>query len=257
MIQEQLRAALAAALHAEGIDGIEEIGLEQPANRDHGDWSSNVALATAKPAASNPRDLAERLATRLRASDIEHVEAVEIAGPGFLNFVLGDTWLHDVLREVIEGGPDDYGRNESGAGTTVNVEFVSANPTGPLHAGHGRGAIYGDALASLLAWNGYEVVRETYINDRGVQMETYAKSLQARAKGQEPPEDGYRGQYITDWAGEIPDALDRDDLVAVREWGYERARRDQEEVLAQLGICLLYTSPSPRDATLSRMPSSA
>ena len=236
MIQEQLRAALAAALHAEGIDGIEEIGLEQPANRDHGDWSSNVALATAKRAASNPRDLAERLATRLRASDIEHVEAVEIAGPGFLNFVLGDTWLHDVLREVIEGGPDGYGRNESGAGTTVNVEFVSANPTGPLHAGHGRGAIYGDALASLLAWNGYEVVRETYINDRGVQMETYAKSLQARAKGQEPPEDGYRGQYITDWAGEIPDALDRDDLVAVREWGYERARRDQEEVLAQLGI---------------------
>ena len=236
MIQEQLRAALAAALHAEGIDGIEEIGLEQPANRDHGDWSSNVALATAKRAASNPRDLAERLAERLRASDIEHVEAVEIAGPGFLNFVLGDTWLHDVLREVIEGGPDGYGRNESGAGTTVNVEFVSANPTGPLHAGHGRGAIYGDALASLLAWNGYEVVRETYINDRGVQMETYAKSLQARAKGQEPPEDGYRGQYITDWAGEIPDALDRDDLVAVREWGYERARRDQEEVLAQLGI---------------------
>ena len=236
MIQEQLRTALAAALHAEGIDGIEEIGLEQPANRDHGDWSSNVALATAKRAASNPRDLAERLAERLRASDIEHVEAVEIAGPGFLNFVLGDTWLHDVLREVIEGGPDGYGRNESGAGTTVNVEFVSANPTGPLHAGHGRGAIYGDALASLLAWNGYEVVRETYINDRGVQMETYAKSLQARAKGQEPPEDGYRGQYITDWAGEIPDALDRDDLVAVREWGYERARRDQEEVLAQLGI---------------------
>ena len=236
MIQEQLRTALAAALHAEGIDGIEEIGLEQPANRDHGDWSSNVALATAKRAASNPRDLAERLAERLRASDIEHVEAVEIAGPGFLNFVLGDTWLHDVLREVIEGGPNGYGRNESGAGTTVNVEFVSANPTGPLHAGHGRGAIYGDALASLLAWNGYEVVRETYINDRGVQMETYAKSLQARAKGQEPPEDGYRGQYITDWAGEIPDALDRDDLVAIREWGYERARRDQEEVLAQLGI---------------------
>ena len=236
MIQEQLRTALAAALHAEGIDGIEEIGLEQPANRDHGDWSSNVALATAKRAASNPRDLAERLAERLRASDIEHVEAVEIAGPGFLNFVLGDTWLHDVLREVIEGGPDGYGRNESGAGTTVNVEFVSANPTGPLHAGHGRGAIYGDALASLLAWNGYEVVRETYINDRGVQMETYAQSLQARAKGQEPPEDGYRGQYITDWAGEIPDALDRDDLVAIREWGYERARRDQEEVLAQLGI---------------------
>ena len=195
MIQDHLSAALAAACEAEGVARPDEIGLEQPANRDHGDWSSNVALATAKSAGTNPRDLAARLVARLEAQAIDHVEGIEIAGPGFINFSLADTWLHDVLGDVISSG-DAYGRNDSGAGATVNVEFVSANPTGPLHAGHGRGAIYGDALASVLEWNGYDVVRETYINDRGVQMETYAKSLQARANGEEPPEDGYRGQYI-------------------------------------------------------------
>ena len=235
MIQAHLSAALAAALDAEGLSQPGEIGLEQPANRDHGDWSSNVALASAKAAGANPRELATRLVTQLESQSIDHVEGIEIAGPGFINFRLTDTWLYDVLRQVIEAG-DSYGRNESGAGTTVNVEFVSANPTGPLHAGHGRGAIYGDALSSLLEWNGYEVVRETYINDRGVQMETYAKSLQARAKGEEPPEDGYRGQYIIDWAAEMPEDLDVDDLVAVREWGYARAKQDQSEVLAALGI---------------------
>ena len=235
MIQDHLSAALAAACTAEGIEAPAEIGLEQPANRDHGDWSSNVALATAKQAETNPRELAGRLVARLEAQEIEHVSGIEIAGPGFINFRLTDTWLHEVLHAVVAAG-STFGANESGAGTTVNVEFVSANPTGPLHAGHGRGAIYGDALSTVLEWNGYDVVRETYINDRGVQMETYAKSLQARAKGEEPPEDGYRGQYIIDWAAEMPDDLDLDDLVAIREWGYARAKRDQAEVLASLGI---------------------
>ena len=179
--------------------------------------------------------MAGRLVAHLESQEIEHVSGIEIAGPGFINFRLTDTWLHDVLRDVVSAG-GDFGSNTTGDGTTVNVEFVSANPTGPLHAGHGRGAIYGDALASLLEWNGYEVIRETYINDRGVQMETYAKSLQARAKGQEPPEDGYKGQYIIDWAGEMPDDLDLDDLVEIREWGYARAKQDQSEVLASLGI---------------------
>ena len=235
MIQDNLSAALASACAAEGIDAPAIIGLEQPANRDHGDWSSNLAMATAKQAGTNPRELAGRLVAHLESQEIAHVEAVEIAGPGFINFRLTDSWLHDVLRDVVAAG-GDFGRNDSGAGTTVNVEFVSANPTGPLHAGHGRGAIYGDALSALLEWNGFDVVRETYINDRGVQMETYAKSLQARAKGEEPPEDGYRGQYIIDWAAEMPDDLDVDDLVAVREWGYARAKQDQAEVLASLGI---------------------
>ena len=235
MIQEHLRAALRDAAEAEGLDAPAEIGLEQPANRDHGDWSSNLALATAKQAGTNPRELATRLAERLDGANIDHVESVEIAGPGFLNFRLADTWLYDVLRDVVAAG-GEFGKNDSGAGTTVNVEFVSANPTGPLHAGHGRGAIYGDALSSVLEWNGYDVVRETYINDRGVQMETYAKSLSARAKGEAPEEDGYQGQYIIDWAAEMPDDLDLDDLIAVREWGYAKAKADQTEVLDQLGI---------------------
>ena len=236
MIREQLMEALRVAAEAQGLDAPAEIGLEQPANRDHGDWSSNLAMATAKQAGTNPRELAGQLIERLEAAGIPHVDSIEVAGPGFINFRLADTWLHDVLTAVVDAGEAGYGRSDSGAGTTVNVEFVSANPTGPLHAGHGRGAIYGDALASLLEHNGYDVVRETYINDRGVQMETYAKSLQARAREEEPDEGGYQGQYIIDWAAEMPADLDLDDLVAIREWGYARAKQDQTDVLESLGI---------------------
>jgi len=236
MIREQLTEALRVAAEAQALDAPAEIGLEQPANRDHGDWSSNLAMATAKQAGTNPRELAGQLIERLEAAGIPHVDSIEVAGPGFINFRLADTWLHDVLTAVVDAGEAGYGRNGSGAGTTVNVEFVSANPTGPLHAGHGRGAIYGDALASLLEHNGYDVVRETYINDRGVQMETYARSLKARALGEAPAEDGYQGDYITEWAAEMPSDLDLDDLIAVREWGYARAKQDQTEVLESLGI---------------------
>lgn len=230
MIQEQLRGALNAAAGAEGLDAPAEIGLEQPANRDHGDWSSNLALATSKQAGTNPRALAEKLIERLESLDLEHVSRIEVAGPGFINFHLDNTWLHDVLRSVVETGSERYGANELGAGRRVNVEFVSANPTGPLHAGHGRGAVYGDALARLLEWSGYDVTRECYLNDRGVQMQTFADSLVARKAGEEPPEGGYHGQYIIDWAAEMPD--DADPL----EWGYARALLDQKETLALLGI---------------------
>lgn len=230
MIQEELRAALASAAAAEGLVAPDEIGLEQPANRDHGDWSSNLALATSKQAKSNPRALAERLIEQLQSQDLDHVDRIDVAGPGFINFHLRETWLYDVLRHVVDLGVDRYGSNDIGAGRSVNVEFVSANPTGPLHAGHGRGAVYGDALAALLEWSGYQVTRETYINDRGVQMTTYADSLAARKAGEEPPEGGYQGRYIIDWATEMPD--DADPL----EWGYERALADQKEVLGQLGI---------------------
>ncbi len=230
MIQEELRMALASAAEAEGLVAPAEIGLEQPANRDHGDWSSNLALVTSKQAATNPRELAGRLVERLEAQEVAHVERLEVAGPGFINFHLDETWLHDVLVHVINQGEDGFASNDSGKGARVNVEFVSANPTGPLHAGHGRGAVYGDALASLLEWNGYEVIRETYINDRGVQMQTYADSLAARAVDKEPPDGGYMGQYIIDWAAEMPEEAD------ALEWGYERAIADQTEVLASLDI---------------------
>lgn len=230
MIIEQLTSALRQAAEGEGLTPPDSIGLEQPANREHGDWSSNIALATSKQADTNPRDLAERLIARLEAQNLEHVDRMDVAGPGFINFHLDSSWLHDVLRFVVTHGVAKYGRNHLGSGRHVNVEFVSANPTGPLHAGHGRGAVYGDALATLLEWCGYRVTRETYVNDRGVQMQTYAASLAARAAGRTPPDDGYMGQYIIDWAGEMP--KDADSL----EWGYARAVADQREVLGLLGI---------------------
>lgn len=230
MVQQELRAALVSAATAEGLVAPADLGLEQPANRDHGDWSSNLALATSKQAGVNPRELAQRLIGRLEEQKLEQVAAIEVAGPGFINFHLDESWLHDVLREVVRAGVRGFGCNDLGSGVSVNVEFVSANPTGPLHAGHGRGAVYGDALASILEWSGYGVTRETYVNDRGVQMDTYADSLSARKAGAEPPEDGYRGQYIIDWAREMPDDVDP------LEWGYARALEDQREVLGLLGI---------------------
>ena len=230
MIDEQLRGALALAGEAEGLDVPAQIGLEQPANREHGDWSSNLALATSKQVGGNPRDLAARLVERLVGQDVEHVASIEIAGPGFINFHLEPTWLHDVLSHVVTGDVESFGTSQENAGKTINVEFVSANPTGPLHAGHGRGAVYGDALARLFEWTGYDVIREFYINDRGVQMQTFGSSLEARHQGREPDEGGYMGDYISEWAAEMPD--DADPV----EWGYARAVQDQTEVLAQLNI---------------------
>jgi arginyl-tRNA synthetase len=226
VIRETLVDALHAALATLEVDPMPtEINLERPAHRDHGDWSSNVALAAAKKAGFNPRDLAGQLAERLNADLPAHVASIEIAGPGFVNFRLHDTWLHDVLADVIQQGVDGYGRSSIGEGTRVNVEFVSANPTGPLHAGHGRGAAYGDALARLLSRCGFDVHRENYLNDRGVQMQLFADSLAARAQGDDPPEDGYQGQYIRDWAAEMPDDADPG------EWGYARALEDHRQTL--------------------------
>jgi arginyl-tRNA synthetase len=231
VIRDQLAAALRDALAAEQVAPLPDaIQLERPARREHGDWSSNVALATAKRVGRNPRELAQALADRLAASPPPHVTAVEVAGPGFVNFRLADTWLHDVLREVVAAGEQDYARSSIGGGAPVDVEFVSANPNKPIHAGHGRGACYGDAVARLLERNGYAVTREWYLNDRGVQMQAFADSLAARKRGEEPPANGYLGEYVTEWAAEMPD--DADPL----EWGYARALRSHRETLERLGI---------------------
>ncbi len=231
MIRDQLAAAVRDALVALAVDPLPDtVNLERPARREHGDWSSNVALATAKKAGRNPRELAQQLADHLQAHRPAHVTAVEIAGPGFLNFRLADTWLHDVLREVVQGGVDGFARPDLGHARRTNVEFVSANPTGPLHAGHGRGAVFGDSVARLLERCNYAVTREFYLNDRGVQMQNFAASLAARKAGTDLPEGGYAGQYIIDWAADMP--VDIDPL----EWGYERALRDQRQVLGALRI---------------------
>ncbi len=231
MIRDSLASAVRDALVALAVDPLpERIDLERPGRREHGDWSTNVALATAKRAGRNPRELASELVEHLNVNRPSHVERVEIAGPGFVNFHLAPTWLHDVLTDVVTSGVDGYARSDEGAGRTVNVEFVSANPTGPVHAGHARGAAYGDSVARLLERCGYAVTREFYINDRGVQMQNFGASLAARKRGEEPPEDGYHGQYISDWAAEMPDDADP---VA---WGEDRALQDQREALAAFGV---------------------
>jgi arginyl-tRNA synthetase len=231
VIRDQLATALRSALTSLEIHPLPaRIELERPARREHGDWSSNVALMSAKAAGWNPRELAGRLAEILMADPPAHVTAVEVAGPGFVNFRLADSWLHDVLRDVLAGGVADYGRADTGAGTRVLLEFVSANPTGPLHAGHGRGAAYGDSLARILERCGYVVERENYLNDRGTQMQLFAASLRARRNGTDVPEGGYRGDYIVEWAAEMP--ADADPMA----WGEDRAVADHLATLERMSV---------------------
>ena len=152
--------------------------------------------------------MATALAEYLSANPPAHVERVELAGPGFVNFHLRPTWLTEVLVDVVDNGEAAYARPDFGAGTRVNVEFVSANPTGPLHAGGGRWAAYGDSLSNLLERCGYAVTREYYLNHRGTQMRLFGESLAAAKAGQPVPEDGYQGEYIKEWAAEMPDGVD-------------------------------------------------
>ncbi|MEZ5309104.1 MAG: arginine--tRNA ligase [Microthrixaceae bacterium] len=228
-MRTELINSIRTALGDLGITVDGEILLEQPAHREHGDFSSNVALKNAKAAGTAPRDLAAKLVEWFEANPQRHVNSVEIAGPGFVNFRLDPAWLHELIPAVLDAG-DDFGRTDIGAGRRVLVEFVSSNPTGPVHAGHARGAVFGDSLARLLEFSGHSVEREFYINDRGVQMQTFADSLAARKAGIEPAEDGYQGQYIIDWAAEMPD--DADPLA----WGEAHALAQVEAVLERLNV---------------------
>ena len=231
MIRDDLASAVRHALAELGVDPLpERVDLERPARPEHGDWSTNVALVSAKKAGRNPRELASALVEHLGATLPPHVERMELAGPGFVNFHLAPTWLHDVLREVVVEGEHGFARPDLGGGQTVIIEFVSANPTGPVHAGHARGAAYGDSVARLLSRTNHAVTREFYINDRGVQMEHFGASLAARKAGEEPPADGYVGQYVIDWAADMPDGVDP--VV----WGEDRALADQREVLGAFGV---------------------
>lgn len=209
MTPAQLAAALRAALLNAVEDGTlaldpaqvpAQVHLERPRQREHGDWATNVALQLAKPAGTNPRALATDLAARL--SSTPGVAAVEIAGPGFLNIRLDTAAAGELARTIVEQGPA-YGRGDSLAGQNVNLEFVSANPTGPLHIGGVRWAAVGDSLARVLTAAGARVEREYYFNDHGAQIDRFARSLLARARGLEAPEDGYGGQYISDIADRV------------------------------------------------------
>ncbi|MFM9269355.1 arginine--tRNA ligase [Halomonas elongata] len=227
------------------------IKVDPAKDKAHGDYATNLALMLAKPAGLKPRELAEKLVAALPAS--EAISKIEIAGPGFINFFAATDAAAQVVREVLDDG-DAFGRSLVGQGQKVQVEFVSANPTGPLHVGHGRGAAIGDCLCRLLEATGFDVTREFYYNDAGAQISNLALSVQARAKGVTPeddawPADGYRGGYITDvakayLAGETVHADDRhvtakadpDDLDAIRDFAVAYLRREQDLDLRAFGV---------------------
>jgi arginyl-tRNA synthetase len=196
--QQRLAEGIAAALATLHIPiRPQEVQLVRPARLEHGDWSSNVALVVAKSASRAPRALAGDLAAALRAASIDEVVEVEVAGPGFVNFKLATSWLHHALVDVVTAGEAGYASDEIGAGERVQIEFVSANPTGPLHVGNGWLGSYGDALGRVMSRCGWDVQREYYVNDTGGQIRLLGESLLARRRGEVVPEEGYQGEYVT------------------------------------------------------------
>jgi len=188
-----------------------DLPLERPRNREHGDWASNAALKLAKSVGANPREFAQLIADALAQTD--GVASVEVAGPGFINIRLDAAAAGALAKTIVDAGAA-YGTNDSQRGQSINLEFVSANPTGPMHIGHTRWAALGDAIARVLLASGATLVREFYINDAGAQMDRFGRSVLAAIKGEPTPEDGYPGSYIDDLArrvqGELPGILDLD-----------------------------------------------
>ncbi|KAA0019927.1 arginine--tRNA ligase [Salinicola corii] len=227
------------------------IKVEPARDKAHGDYASNLALVLAKPAGLKPRDLADKLVAAIPDNDA--IRQTEIAGPGFINFFAATDAIADIVSQILDAG-DTFGRSLIGAGEKVQVEFVSANPTGPLHVGHGRGAAIGDCLCRVLEAAGFDVTREFYYNDAGAQINNLMRSVQARAQGLGPddegwPEDGYRGDYIADvaqsyLAGETVTADDRevtakadpDDGDAIRDFAVAYLRREQDLDLKAFGV---------------------
>jgi arginyl-tRNA synthetase len=206
-----LRAAVEAAAGglANGGSPRSRPTLERPKQAGHGDYATNAALVLAPVVGAKPRDVAEQLGDALRTSLGEALDRVEVAGPGFLNLFLTDAWYAGAVDWVLAAG-DGFGRLAAERPERVNLEFVSANPTGPLTAASGRHAAFGDALGRILTAAGHTVEREYYFNDEGGQVRRLAASIQARARGEEPPEDGYQGEYVKELADEIPGSADMD-----------------------------------------------
>ena len=239
---EAIRAELARVALRLG-DGAVDFVLERPRDAGHGDLATNLAMVLAKRARANPRKIAERVLQELHLSP-DLFEKTEIAGPGFINFWLAGDQLAAVHHRILAEG-SDYGRSDLGRGRAVNVEFVSANPTGPLHVGHGRQAVLGDAIAALLEWTGHRVTREFYYNDAGAQIANLTLSVQARAReaAGEPftiPEGGYHGEYIKEIAStyrrEFPEDPRADQLEQVRRLAIRELRHEQDLDLKALGV---------------------
>jgi arginyl-tRNA synthetase len=246
---EELSLAISACLKdavAAGDIALAEAAIpdsvlvERPKNREHGDWATNIALQLAKKAGTNPREFATLLSARLK--DINGVDGVEIAGPGFLNITVDAAAAGALAKVIVEAGRE-YGTNAALAGHTVNMEFVSANPTGPLHIGHTRWAALGDSIARVLRASGADVTAEYYINDAGSQMNVFANSVLSRLHGRDVPEGGYPGEYIRDLGHEVltrhPDIRELTDAAAlpvIRAAAYEAQLKDIKDTLADFGV---------------------
>jgi arginyl-tRNA synthetase len=237
VIRDRLTHSLRAALTAAGLpEPPGGASVDVVRHRDQGDFSTSVALQLKKDTGTPPPELAARIRDALLAAQPSHVVEIDIAGPGFINFHLDPSWTHDVLREVVAAGTG-YGCSDALRGQRVNLEFVSSNPTGPLHAGGGRWVAVGDAIANLLAAQGADVHREYYLNDAGNQLDNFGASLVARARGEEPPDGGYLGNYVIEMAERMKVELDGDiTLEAAREWGYMEAVRELREDLGRIGV---------------------
>lgn len=223
-----LQRALHAAVEACGLRPPDEIALERPASPDHGDWSSNLALVLAKAAGRPARELADDIASAFVAP--EHVASIEVAGPGFLNLRLAPSWKGELVTAAREPG---FGKAEWGGRERVQVEFVSANPTGPIHVGNGRWVAYGDALARLLEATGHEVWREYYVNDTGGQVRQLGESLLSRRRGEQVPDEGYQGEYVA----ELAQAYDGSNDVAIAgRWAAERILENIRHAIENIGV---------------------
>src|SRR5260221_5875014 len=267
-VKQELEKVIKGAVRAVVPDHADTpVGLDRPKQVTHGDYASNVALALAKRAQRNPRELAQALVAALPASPL--VERAEIAGAGFINFFVTPAARQAIIARVL-AERDAFGRSLAHEGERVMVEFVSANPTGPLHLGHGRQAALGDAIASLLESQGYSVTREFYYNDAGQQIENLAVSVRARAQelmGESVafPEDGYHGDYIRELAQRFLAEVGHDvaDIEVIRRFAVAQLRREQDEDLRALGVRFdqyylessLYTDGRV-DATVARLEAS-
>ena len=242
-IQDEISAAILQVLrdaHSQlNCDIPTSLTLERPKNRDHGDYATSIALALSKPSGIAPRKIAEIIVAGL--SNRKDIAALEIAGPGFVNITLDKNSQGGVIANILTAG-NSFGYGNKLNGVAINLEFISANPTGPLHLGHTRWAAVGDALGRVLSAAGAKVTREFYINDRGVQMDKFGASLQSAALGEPRPEDGYHGAYIDDLAKEVvaanPEVLKlsgEEQTFAFRDIGYKLQLAQQQSVLDKFG----------------------
>ena len=243
MAQEVIRAELARVAVALGAPEGVAVELETPREKAHGDVATNLALVLAKTLKAKPRQVAERIVAALQFPP-GVVASVDIAGPGFINFRLAADQLAGILTQILAAGPA-YGRAAAAQAGPVNVEFVSANPTGPLHVGHGRQAAIGDAISALLEWTGWTVTREFYYNDAGAQIAKLAQSVQARVRERgggaaEIPEGGYHGEYVREiaerYVGAHPADRDGADAEAVRGFAVAALREEQDRDLQAFGV---------------------